>query len=397
MTGRHAICVSIDGLRASALGTYGNTTSRTPQLDDLASQSAVVEWLWADSPVYDSFFSAANDGVHALRNSEYRNKCTPLKEMLRQHDVPMRLITDDRSLHKQWSANCQESVLLDLSADGATEEIAETVFANFCSAAVDHLDQWLGDGAGSLTWIHSRGLFGSWDAPLQLRRELLDEEDPPALEFLEPPTEIRPVDDPDQLLLYRTAYAAQVSVIDACVGALWNAIEELMCDRETLLMLCGSRGFALGEHDAIGSQCTDLLSEQLHLPWLLRICDDQSLRQRIPALTHPADIHATLLDWLGIEPQAASDGRSLLPHLDGCPAAPHRKSVLAVAASEERTLLTHEWLLRRQPEGDPQLFAKPDDRWEHNDVARRCHAEVEQLEQVAKQWEQAAKDGLALP
>ena len=51
---------------------------------------------------------------------------------------------------------------------------------------------------------------------------------------------------------------------------------------------------------------------------------------------------------------------------------------VAVAASGERALLTHEWLLRQPPDGDPQLFAKPDDRWEHNDVARRCYAEVEQ-------------------
>ena len=47
------------------------------------------------------------------------------------------------------------------------------------------------------------------------------------------------------------------------------------------------------------------------------------------------------------------------------------------------------WTARRYRE----LFAKPDDRWEVNEVASRCGDVVEQLAAAADQFEQAAAAG----
>jgi len=61
----------VDGLRASALGTYGNTTQPTPQLDRLASRSLVAEWLLADSLsielFYRSLWQAARENADLCR------------------------------------------------------------------------------------------------------------------------------------------------------------------------------------------------------------------------------------------------------------------------------------------------------------------------------------------
>ncbi|MEN6497302.1 MAG: hypothetical protein ABFD16_23645, partial [Thermoguttaceae bacterium] len=49
------------------------------------------------------------------------------------------------------------------------------------------------------------------------------------------------------------------------------------------------------------------------------------------------------------------------------------------------------WYLRdAEP---PELFVKPDDRWEVNDVADRCANLVEPLQEVLAEYEQAIRTG----
>ncbi len=394
MNGRHAICVVIDGLRASALGCYGNTSSRTPSFDEFASRSSVVERLWADSPIAKNFYRSAWHGTHALRTDSFCENQPSLRNLLQNHDTPMRLITDDPSLSDQFPADAL--LVVDSPQAAAAEDIVETAFAGFCGKAIEQLENWHDDGAGSVTWIHSRGLLGAWDAPHELRAELLDEDDPEALDFVEPPLETKAIDDPDRLLLFRTAYAAQMTVIDSCFGALWNSIEESMSDREALMMLTSASGFSLGEHGHVGHDQRQLYSEQLHLPWLMHVCDDQEPRPRIGGLAQPADIHATWLDWLGIEAPSVRDGQSVLPALEVEPTLP-REVAVAAGESGQRALVTPDWMLRHDPAGQSELFAKPDDRWEHNDVAIRCPHELEQLSERLAEFEQTAENGGPLP
>ena len=396
MNGRHAICLVIDGLRAGALGCYGNTVSRTPHFDDLASRSAIVEWLWADAPSKEEFYQSVWQGRHSARPAEQLQQLSPLHATLQAHEVPLRLITDDAWL-VDWlpDESCQSIARHETEATTAAENVGQTAFAKFCSVVVEHLEEWIDDGTGSVTWIHSKGLLAAWDAPLVLRSELLDEEDPETLEILDPPRDIQ-VDDPDQLLLYRSAYAAQVSAMDACFGALCESIGEIMSDRETLLMVAGSQGFPLGEHGTVGSDCKHLFSERLHLPWLLHICDHDLPLPRISGLAQPTDIPATLLDWLGIETPGRCDGFSVLPSLEES-SGNLRDIALTVGEAGEHAIRTSDWFMQSSTSRSPQLFAKPDDRWEHNDVAVRCPEEVEQLSEITGRLLQCADYGKPLP
>lgn len=397
MNGRHAICLVVDGLRASALGTYGNTSNPTPQLDAIASRSAVVEWLWTDSPCLDRFYRGVWRGLHALRPDS--SEASSLLTSLRGNNVQLRLVTDQPSLADKKTLEVFDNVrLIESRSEVSAGEIADTAMAQLCSAAIEALEEWHGRGSGSLTWIHAQGLFGAWDAPLALREALLDEEDPPATEFLYPPGELRSVVDPDVLLVHRTAYAAQVAVVDACLGALWQCIEELMADRETMVMLLGSRGFALGEHGSIGGNCCELFGERLHLPWLLHIDSLPSPRPRLAGLAQPADVAATLLDWFGVQPGGEPcDGQSVLPNMDSGSGI-LRELAVSAGDQHERAVRTPAWLLRQAGRNaQPQLFAKPDDRWEHNDVAVRCEQVVESLLEASAEFEQVCREGQPLP
>ena len=54
-------------------------------------------------------------------------------------------------------------------------------------------------------------------------------------------------------------------------------------------------------------------------------------------------------------------------------------------------LRTPAWLLVRRQDGQRELFAKPDDRWEANEVANRCPEAVEQLDAALDEFQQATQ------
>lgn len=402
MKSRHAICLVVDGLRASALGTYGNTSFPTPHLDALASQSLVADWLLADSPQLESFYRSVWQGRHALRPDAGAEHLT---QQLSGVGVRQWLVTDDTWLTEQSTTlPFDKTLFLETSADQLAASIEETQLAQLFSETVLQLNEWrqsVGSEEASLLWLHTSGLMGSWDAPLALRQQLLDEGDPPPLDFVNAPKELRDLDDPDEIHGYRTAYAAQITVLDTCLGAFYAALHEVFSDTETLVMLVGSRGYALGEHGAVGCDCLELFSERLHLPWLLHVCGNREPVQRHAALTQPADVGVTLLDWFGLEFPGLADGQSILPLLSGQQGS-ERQIAITCGISGEQSIRTLDWYLRKPAAGDndaaaAELFVKPDDLWEYNDVATRCTEVVESLCEALLNTEAAASTGQALP
>ena len=388
MNGRHVICIVVDGLRASSLGAYGNTTHPTPELDALASRSLVVDWLWADSPSLPGFYRSAWQRIHALREADQ----VALPQALNEAGVLQWLVTDDPWLTKQAATlPLDEALLVEPQAERSAETIGETVIAQMFSHALERLADWREDvsahEAGSLLWIHSRGLYGPWDAPLSMRASLLDEEDPPPAEYVLPPAGLRQVEDPDELLSHRVAYEAQVGVVDACVGAFLQAIEQSYGGSETLVMLLSSRGFALGEHGALGTECEELFGERLHLPWLLYECGNRVPLLRSSELSQPMDVGATVLDWIrGKAGEPAGDGISRVPLLRGESIA-ERELAVSSGIEGEVVARTADWMLRQVPTTEgPELYSKPDDRWEFNDVASRCPEEVRELEELLERF-----------
>jgi len=119
--------------------------------------------------------------------------------------------------------------------------------------------------------------------------------------------------------------------------------------------------------------------------------DNRGATVRSQALVEPADLWATLLEYWGIgdglrSPSAAS----LLPSPGG--EVPLRRDRLCAGGhAAERAIRTPAWHLRRA--GAAELFAKPDDYWEANNVAPRCQEVVECLEDALVEFEQTLQAG----
>ena len=196
------------------------------------------------------------------------------------------------------------------------------------------------------------------------------------------PTACLPEDhDPDELLAFSQAYAGQVSLLDTCLGGLVGGTGGRTRPRkETCLVVTSSRGFPLGEHRRLGPCDEALYTELVQVPLLIRFPDGLGAAVRSQALVEPSDLWATLLDCWRMAEVPPSPTAATMPIVREEVAAVRDRLVLAGRAAE-RAIRTPAWYLRAA--GQPrrsELFVKPDDRWEVNNVAVRCLEVVECLQ-----------------
>ena len=156
-------------------------------------------------------------------------------------------------------------------------------------------------------------------------------------------------------------------------------------------MLASARGFPLGEHRRVGAYDGSLYGELVHVPLWMRFPDSLGEAVRSRALVRPADLWGTLLEWWNVpDLPPSTDAASLMP-LVREEVESIRDRVCLVAGGSERAIRTPAWYLREAIESE--LFAKPDDRWEVNDVADRCQDVVDLLRNAYTEYQRALASG----
>jgi arylsulfatase A-like enzyme len=405
MPADNILVLVVDGLRASALGAYGNTTFSTPALDQLAAESFLLDCCFADSAELSSVYRALWRSLHPLRPDAIDRDAPSLPRLLAKGGYQTTLITDNTDIVGDTAAgDFDECIQLDGAIAHQVEDASDTCLARICAAASEAIQLLGAKPAPQLVWVHSRGMYGPWDAPLELQRSLLDQEegDPAPFDGIRPPNlALDEVHDPDLAYAVNCAYAAQIMVLDACVDGLVERVMEVKGAGAWLVVLIGCRGFGLGEHGWIGAGGGRLSAELLHVPMLWRFPDGMGALARSRCLSSHLDLGPTLLDWVGAAsapPAVLCDGLSLLP-LARDARVEWRDALLAANSAGERVVRTADWCLRR---GTPpitfdvtspsvtssdsndvavELFVRPDDQLEANNVAGLCQDEVAQLSQ----------------
>lgn len=433
------VVVSIDCLHAGFLGCYGNTWVATPHFDRLASQGLVFDQSFLDDPDLGDVCRGWWTGRHALERATGGEDSRFLPPHLAKSGLATSLVTDDALVATLAEAHAFGQVVRLGAAAGEpdpqtpADDVVDTSAAGFFARATE----WLAEAKeSSFVWLHSRGMSAPWDAPYELRRQYAEEDDPPPPKFIAPPCRrLEREHDPDELWGAAQAYAGQVSLVDLCLGGLLEFIESDPAWSRALVMVVGARGFPLGRRGRLGPVDGALFGEFVQTPWLVRwpgidqaaarssllvqtfelaptladavsahrpgAASDRSVAEfvRIPARTHgdaltsPEVSHSEMSDPLWPSPTV---GRSLLP-LVREEAAPPRDRILLVNSAGERGLRTPAWYLRL-PAGDSssspaELYSKPDDRWEVNDVAGRLPDIVEALTAAADEYVAAVQSG----
>lgn len=316
------LVVEARGLHIGYLGCYGNDWIATPNLDRLAAEGIVFDRHYLDGP---------------------------------------ELAASKLSLSLQPAKLCG----IEQSAD-------------FGQAV---LDQWRQSPADHV-FIRGPNLAPPWHLPDELRDVYFDEDDD-SEPWTDPPTDVvLSLTIPEQLELQNT-YAAAVTWFDAQLGALLDDLRAAGELEHALVCVTSNAGLPLGEHGLIGPARAWLHEEVVHVPLLMRIPSRKFAGRRIEALTQAVDIGPTLAAFCGHESPPVR-GHNLLPLLrDEVDAVrPYACSRLQIGGSSEWSLRTLQWALLapiQVPEGDEprssQLYIKPADRWEVNDV-RQQHLDL---------------------
>ena len=159
----------------------------------------------------------------------------------------------------------------------------------------------------------------------------------------------------------RASYGGKLTMIDAWLGRMLDALDENRLWDDTLVILCTDHGHYLGEKDIWGKPGAPLYQPIAHIPMLMAvpgaapgICD---------ALTTSVDLFATLEAIFGLEPaRQRTHGVSLLPLLSG-EAREVRDHVLAGVWGREVHLIEKDRKYVRAPAGANAPLAIYSNRW----------------------------------
>jgi arylsulfatase len=284
---RGLVLVTVDTLRADALGAYGAKGDLTPQLDLLAQQSLVFTSAYAPAPFTYPSIAAVLTGRHPgelgiqTNLSRIPAEIPTLASQLRAHGFRTGAAVSSYVLRGKALLASHFDVYDDtLSESPQPGGVKERAAAGTTDAALAVLDRLLADPSGApprfLLWVHYQDPHGPYTPPPALaQRARALEPDAGRLDVLTsnhggpgiPAYQV--LGDEREAAAYRAAYHGEVAYLDAEFGRLRDGLAARGLDGTSLLAFTADHGEALGEHDVWFAHGHDLTEELVHVPLIL--------------------------------------------------------------------------------------------------------------------------------
>jgi arylsulfatase A-like enzyme/Flp pilus assembly protein TadD len=297
----NVLLVTIDTLRADALGAYGNARAETPWIDRLAASGVRFDDAHAQNvvtlPSHANILSGLYPFQHGVRdNSGFRfpSGLPTLATLLQEAGYRTGAFISAFPLDSRFGLDRG----FDIYDDDFVDAVARPAFLEQerpGPKTVARAIRWVGTSRARpwFCWVH----------------------------VYEPHFPYRP---PGALVdrFRGDPYEGEVAAADAALGPLLGAVLSpgADVDSHTLVVLTADHGESLGEH---GEATHGVLAYEatLRVPLVLYLRPE--LKPRIvTGLARHIDILPTVLDVLGLPPPAGLPGRSLLPQAEGLEAAP---------------------------------------------------------------------------
>ena len=277
---RGLLVLTIDRLPAWMLPTFGATWVSMPNLDALGGRGLVFDRLLATSLDPRETLSALAADGRLWRGATAAGWAAAV-------------VTDERSLPEVAPGVERIEVPAAAVAHTAASDDA-TNAARLCAKARDAITA----GRHRLVWCYMGGLAVAWDAPDAFREGYVDPDDPPPPPGARVPhLTVSEDTDPDLVVGIRQVFAGQLTLLDRCLGQVFEAA----ASAGWAVLLAGLRGMPLGLHGEVGCEQGnppggDAYGEWAHLPAILVDAAGRMAGQRYGGLVVPAEIGATLLD-----------------------------------------------------------------------------------------------------
>ena len=277
-----------------------------------------------DSPRLELLYRSYWQGLHAMAPAgvsanETSSWSVALPQRLNRAGVATSLVTDERWLaeHPAAAGFVQRELVETESVTNPAENIETTQLARLfavASAGLAQLPQ------PFCLWVHAGSMGRLWDAPLELRNRYADEGDPPPSESVEVPCRPLPENfDPDELLTIVQAYAAQASLLDACLAGLLDALAESSAAPNTLVAVLSAQGISTGRARPASARplMRPSIARTTQLPWLLRLLPIAEARaNELKPWLSPPICRQRWRSGAGWKPESV--GHCIQPRVDRC-------------------------------------------------------------------------------
>ena len=135
----------------------------------------------------------------------------------------------------------------------------------------------------------------------------------------------------EKLRIFKRAYFASVSFVDAQVGKVLDALDRLKLADNTIVVLWGDHGWSLGEH---GQWQKRLLFEEVaRVPFMIAL-PRAKVAGVSPRPVELVDVYPTLADLCGLTPPSNLEGKSLRPLLENPKASWAKPAITQVLRNE---------------------------------------------------------------
>jgi arylsulfatase A-like enzyme len=304
----HLVLLSVDTLRADAVGVYGAEDAKTPAIDALAAAGVLFEdaqtTIGKTGPAFASIFTSLYPPTHgARRNAQRMRTDIPvLAEILGEAGY------EAAAFISNWTLRA-DLVGLDRGFDHYDEEFNQArnavgVMERHADDIAKTAERWLRRRAGDeersgrplLLWVH----FSDPHSPYLERTGFT----PPV-----PPRERR-----TSGWQKRWRYQSEVNYVDHWLGRLSEAIEELLPGPRFTLFL-SDHGESMGEHDYWGHG-KNVHWPNARIPMILA-GPDLPAGLEVQAPVGVVDVLPTVLELLRVEAPPDLEGRSLVPFRTG--------------------------------------------------------------------------------
>jgi arylsulfatase A-like enzyme len=190
------------------------------------------------------------------------------------------------------------------------------------------------------------------------------------------------------ILNVREAYGSRVEAVDQWVDRFLEQLEQKKLQDRAAIIVTADQGVSLGEHAAAGTLPAFPYEELRHLPLIVRLPGDDLAGTRVSTLTQAADVPQAILGLSsrGRADRADFDVLTLGRGKEGT--RDHARTVqIGHAGLHTVAIRTPEWTFLTELDRDSpvaELYRKPDDRWEINNVVQHHPELLPGLESLAK-------------
>lgn len=316
---RNLLLISIDTLRADALGVYDPARDTSPNLDAFARDAAVFEAAYSPNPrtapSHMTMLTGVPPRVHGVANFNAGGgqpaplALPTLAEILAEGDFVTGAFTG--------GANVSSTLGFRRGFQDWHQEQSES-FAQKADLGL----RWLKRVPAGDRWflfLHTYEVHSPYlpAEPFLSRhtRPRVDADGTPLSpkELMQRAAAL----DPDALAACRELYQAEVAQMDAAFGEFLAAMQAAGHLDETLVVVTSDHGEQFGEHG--GVQHADLWRELLHIPLLVRHPHGDGVGARVAARVRQMDLVPSVLDLLDVPMRRESSvtGASWAPWLRG--------------------------------------------------------------------------------